>query len=204
MNPYEVLGLKEGASQEEIKKAYRALVKKYHPDQFTDNPLKELANEKLTEINKAYDMLTKNATNNNNSYNNGNYNNSGYSNGNDAYAFQEIRRLIQTRNIQIAMDRLSSMGNHNAEWNYLMGVCQISLGRYDSGLNYLQTAVNMDPNNFEYRQTLNNLMQRQRNYSNPYYNTSGANGMNMCNCCMDLWCLDTMCECMGGDFIGCC
>ena len=49
MNPYEVLGVKQGASQEEIKSAYRKLVKQYHPDQYIDNPLKELAQEKLAE-----------------------------------------------------------------------------------------------------------------------------------------------------------
>ena len=57
MNPYEVLGVKPGASQEEIKSAYRKLVKQYHPDQYVDNPLKDLAQEKLAEINKAYEML---------------------------------------------------------------------------------------------------------------------------------------------------
>ena len=71
MNPYEVLGIKEGASQEEIKSAYRKLVKKYHPDQYGDNPLKELAQEKLAEINAAYDTLTK-----------GNAGNSSYSSSN--------------------------------------------------------------------------------------------------------------------------
>ena len=55
MNPYEVLGVKQGASQEEIKSAYRRLVKQYHPDQYVNNPLKDLAQEKLAEINKAYE-----------------------------------------------------------------------------------------------------------------------------------------------------
>ena len=59
MNPYKVLGVSENASQEEIRTAYLELVKKYHPDKYTDNPLKELAGEKLKEINQAYEMLTK-------------------------------------------------------------------------------------------------------------------------------------------------
>lgn len=58
-NPYKTLGVSENASQEEIRAAYLALVKKYHPDKYRDNPLKELANEKLKEINEAYDVLTK-------------------------------------------------------------------------------------------------------------------------------------------------
>ena len=62
-NPYEVLGLKEGASIEEVKKAYRELVKKYHPDRYRDNPLSDLAEEKLREINEAYDYIIKNVGN---------------------------------------------------------------------------------------------------------------------------------------------
>ena len=59
MNPYKVLGVSENASQEEIRKAYLALVKKYHPDRYADGPMKDMANEKLKEINQAYEMLTK-------------------------------------------------------------------------------------------------------------------------------------------------
>ncbi len=57
-SPYEVLGVRHGASQDEIKKAYRAMVKKYHPDNYTDHPLAELAKEKMQEVNDAYDKLT--------------------------------------------------------------------------------------------------------------------------------------------------
>ena len=59
MNPYEVLGVSENASDEEIKKAYKELVKKYHPDKYQNNPLTDLAEEKLQEINEAYEMLMK-------------------------------------------------------------------------------------------------------------------------------------------------
>ncbi|HAX40368.1 MAG TPA: molecular chaperone DnaJ, partial [Clostridiales bacterium] len=62
MNPYKVLGVRESASQEEIRAAYLELVKKYHPDKYADNPLKELAGEKLKEINQAYEMLSKRQT----------------------------------------------------------------------------------------------------------------------------------------------
>lgn len=102
MNPYEVLGVKQGASQEEIKAAYRKLVKQYHPDQYGDNPLKDLAQEKLTEVNKAYDMLKNGGGSTGSSYNS-NYNNnsnSSYSGGysNNVADYAEIRRLIQMRN----------------------------------------------------------------------------------------------------------
>ena len=59
MNPYEVLGVSENASEEEIKRAYKELVKKYHPDKYQNNPLADLAEEKLQEVNEAYDMIMK-------------------------------------------------------------------------------------------------------------------------------------------------
>ncbi|MGL5351844.1 MAG: J domain-containing protein, partial [Clostridium sp.] len=68
MNPYEILGVKPDATQAEIKSAYRALIKQYHPDQYGDNPLRELAEVKMREINGAYDSLTKGNSNTNSSY----------------------------------------------------------------------------------------------------------------------------------------
>ena len=204
MNPYEVLGIKPSASQDEIKSAYRKLIKQYHPDKFIDNPLKNLAEEKMIEINQAYDSLTKNSGNANynstSSSNSSNYNNS----SNASYDFQEIRRLIQSGNYAFAENKLNSINNRNAEWHYLYGAVLLNKGWFDSALEHMTTAVNMDPNNFEYKQGLNSLKQRSNNYSNPYFRTTNTNNADVCNCCMNLWCLDTLCECTGGDLIGCC
>lgn len=57
-NPYQVLGVPLGASEEVVRNAYRELVRKYHPDQFTDDRAKELAEAKMREINAAYDAIT--------------------------------------------------------------------------------------------------------------------------------------------------
>jgi len=204
MNPYEVLGIKPGASQDEIKSAYRKLIKQYHPDKFIDNPLKNLAEEKMIEINQAYDSLTKNSGNTNynstSSSNSSNYNNS----SNASYDFQEIRKLIQSGNYAFAENKLNSINNRNAEWHYLYATVLLNKGWFDSALEHMTTAVNMDPNNFEYRQGLNSLKQRSNSYSNPYFRTTNTNNADVCNCCMNLWCLDTLCECTGGDLIGCC
>lgn len=204
MNPYEVLGIKPGATQDEIKSAYRKLIKQYHPDKFIGNPLKDLAEEKMMQINEAYDALTKNggSTNSNtSSYNNTN----SYSNSsNGSYEFQEIRRLIQSRNFPLAETRLNSITNRNAEWHYLFGAVMLNKGWYESALEHMTTAVNMDPNNFEYKQGLNALRQRTTSYANPYYRTTNRNSSDACDCCINLWCLDTLCECAGGDLIGCC
>ena len=58
-DPYEVLGVPHGASEDEIKKAYRELARKYHPDNYANNPLADLAQEKMKEINEAYATLMK-------------------------------------------------------------------------------------------------------------------------------------------------
>ena len=208
MNPYEILGVNPGASQDEIKSAYRKLIKKYHPDQYGDNPLKELAQDKLIEINKAYEMLTKDSGKSNN-YNN-NTSSSWNSNSSNNYSnntfndFQDVRRMIQNRNFASAEQRLNSINNRNAEWHFLYGVVMYNKNWYDSALDHINTAVSMDPNNFEYRQTLNSLRQRGNNFSNQYYRTTRTINNDACDCCINLWCLDTLCECTGGDLIGCC
>ncbi len=216
MNPYEVLGVKPGASQDEIKRAYRKLIKKYHPDQYGDNPLKDLAQEKMIEINEAYDTLTKNggsSYNSSSSYSSnassGSYGNTSYNNSsNSSYGagstdFMQIRQMINSRNFAAAESRLNSMNNRNAEWHFLYGAVMLNKGWYDSALDHMNIAVSMDPNNFEYRQGLNSLRQRGTNYSNPYYRRTNSN-MDACDCCVNLWCLDTLCECTGGDIISCC
>ena len=58
-DPYSVLGVSPNASDEEIKKAYRELARKYHPDNYQNNPLADLAEEKMKEINEAYDMIQR-------------------------------------------------------------------------------------------------------------------------------------------------
>lgn len=204
-NPYEVLGVRQGATQDEIKKAYKNLVKRYHPDQYRDNPLSSLAEEKLKEINEAYDYLSKNGNSSSYGYEN-NYNQ--YDSGNSSSSYQEIRMNINNGNIGAAEELLNSSGFRNSEWYYLKGVINIKKGWYSEAYSSLQTAVSMEPNNFEYREAFNRVKNVNRSYSQRPYSGGNYrnydNGSDWCTICSWLWCADTCCECTGGDLIGCC
>lgn len=224
-DPYKVLGVKPGASYDEIKKAYRELVKKYHPDRYRDNPLADLAEEKMREINEAYEYLMKNAGNY--QYQSESYDNSGSSQSGSygaqyqsrqsgqyqtQYEYQDesdlerqVRAYINSGNLNEAQRILDRMRNRNAVWYYLQGLIFLRRGWYDRGYTNIQRAVNMDPTNYEFRNTLNNLNNQSYGYrSNPYYTNVTQREYDMCQICGTLWCADSLCECMGGDLIRCC
>ncbi len=201
-NPYEVLGIKENASKDEIKKAYRELAKKYHPDQHGTNPLQDLAEERMMEINEAYDYLMKNSTGSYQKSSGGGYGNTGYTgNTANAAAYQSIRVDIQNGNLAAAESKLSGIKVRDAEWNYLSGMMFLRKGFYDAAFNNLSMATRMDPMNAEYRQALNNMNTGNSAYRGNYRNT--RNDPDFCSMCTTIWCLDSCCECGGGDIIDC-
>ena len=129
-DPYKVLGVQSNATDEEIKDAYRALVKKYHPDKFADSDLAELANEKMKEVNAAYDEIQKirSGGNQNRNTHSGGYN-PGSSSSSEFYT--RVRQLINMGNIYEAEQLLhtTSQETRNAEWNYLYA-CVLCHGTY--------------------------------------------------------------------------
>lgn len=197
-DPYEVLGLKRGASKEEVKSAYRKLAKKYHPDMNVNNPLQHLAEEKFKEIQWAYDEIMKGNASGpgyNSSYSSNNTQSSG-----DLYS---ARQYINSGRFHEAITILQNTRIRNAEWNFLMGVCYVGLGSSGQGMRYIQTAVNMEPTNTEYRNYLEQLSNVQQTYQRRAYNYGGG-GSSSADCCTQLICADCLCECMGGDLISCC
>ncbi len=194
-NPYEVLGIKEGASDEEIKKAYRELVKKYHPDKYVNNPLSDLASEKLKEINEAYDALTKGGYSSNKS--------SGYSSSNQAN-FNTVRAYINANRLFEAEQMLNQISDRGAQWHYLYGAVCLRKGFYDMARDHFDKACAMEPNNAEYQNAKNNMMGSFNTYRNVGNMNGYPNGTNACDCCQGLICADCCCECMGGDLISCC
>lgn len=198
MNPYNVLGVNENSSDEEIKKAYRDLAKKYHPDNYKDNPLAELASEKMRSINEAYDMITKNknTSNNNQSHYSGNYSSNNTNSANSS-AYTQIRNAISVSNIGLAETMLSKITAKDAEWYFLSGCIAYKKGWFDEALRLYQTACNMDPANQEYRASLARISTMS------FGGQTRRGGSNM-GCCSQLICADCCCECCGGDLISCC
>ena len=115
-DPYEVLGVPHGASEDEIKKAYRDLARKYHPDNYANNPLADLAQEKMKEINEAYDTLMKGGSASASSAS------ASYQGQSSAGELNEVRELIRQGRLDAAEARLDGIATHNAEWYYLRGV----------------------------------------------------------------------------------
>ncbi|OQB25182.1 MAG: Chaperone protein DnaJ [Firmicutes bacterium ADurb.Bin182] len=210
MNPYKVLGVSETASQEEIRAAYLALVKKYHPDRYADNPLKELANEKLKEINEAYEALSKKGSGTSSRTSYGSYESSagfgGAYSGPFADEFAKARSYISQNNLQAAKLVLDGIPVRNAEWHYLYGIIYLRQGWYDKAREYLGIAYEQEPGNAEYRNAFTALNNSGNPYGRgPYQNTTGYGGScSGCDVCTSLICADCCCECLGGDLIRCC
>lgn len=196
-DPYKVLGVDKNASQDEIKKAYRKLAKKYHPDNYANNPLSELAEEKFKEINEAYEALCGSSSSSSSS----SYKDNSYS---GAGNYAQIRNLINMFRLDEAEALLDRISNRNAEWFYLKGIICIKRGWHSQGINFIQQAVNMEPSNFEYRNTLNNISRQTAQYQSTGYGMGRADANSACNCCSNLICADCCCECLGGDLISCC
>ena len=157
-DPYQILNIPPTATDEEVKRAYRDLARKYHPDNYHDNPLADLAQEKMKEINEAYDQIQKQrkassaAAQGYGGTSYGGYGGSAYGGG-----LQQVRLAIRRGDISLAERLLVAVGNHDAEWNFLMGVVCSRRGWMDEAKRYLETAVQMEPNNMEYSNALSAL-----------------------------------------------
>lgn len=207
-DPYKVLGVSPSATDEEVKEAYRNLAKKYHPDQYGDSPLKDLADEKMKEINAAYDAITEQRKNRgrqgNYSGRSGGYNNVG---SNPNSSFSDVRSLIMSGRIADAEQILNGVPaeRRNAEWYFLKGSVLYRRGWLEEAKDHFSRACQMDPGNGEYSAALNQAMNQG---SGMYggYNPGGMNagGCNSCDMCSSMICADCCCEAMGGDLIPCC
>jgi len=194
-DPYQVLGVSESATDEEVKRAYRELARKYHPDNYHDNPLADLAQEKMKEINAAYEEISKRRS----GAARGGGPSSGYgggwqrqyaSGGASSSVLQQVRAAIQMGDLARAEALLNNTGDHSAEWHFLKGAVCYRRGWMDEAARYYDSACRMDPGNPEYRRALD-LM---RNGSP--YRPGGEPFGTLCagNPCLTLCCAYTLCN----------
>ncbi len=189
-DPYSVLGVSPSASDEEVKKAYRDLARRYHPDNYQNNPLADLAEEKMKEINEAYDTITKQR--------------SGGASGGYQQGYQQsyqrtadptyirVRNLINAGDLNSAEQLLFEMGRKDGEWYFLSGSIAYRRGWLDEAMQNYAQAVQLDPNNMEYRQALA-MMQRgaMGGYRPMGYSSAGCDPCTTYLCC-------SMCTPWGG------
>lgn len=198
MDAYAVLGINKNATKAEIDAAYKALLDKYSEEKYMGGPLADLAAKKREEFDRAYDEIIKEraakaekTAENANTF-------TGSSNA----EYAQVRQFINIGNIVEAERLLSQIKHHDAEWYYLMGCIELRRGNYNGAYHNFKTATNKDPMNMEYKNAFMSMQQNAGGYRN--VGTGDMSQTDCCNCCSNLICADCLCECMGGDLIGCC
>ena len=203
-DPYKVLGVSPDASDEEIKRAYRRLAKKYHPDL---NPGDQEAARKMQEINAAYEQI-KNPQKQQPGY--GSYGSYG---GYDPFGgqqqhqensyFQAAAQYIRFGRFREALNTLDAMSERNARWYYLSALANDGLGNQVTALEHIRRAVSLEPDNMEYLQTLEAIEHGGAAYRRQAGNFRGFTiGGDPCtNLCL---CYLFQLLCCRGQFIFCC
>ena len=229
-DPYQVLGVSRDASTEEIKKAYRTLSRKYHPDANINNPNKAEAEEKFKQVQQAYKQIMEEKENGTSSYSSqgsyggyygsggygGSYGNGGYGGNYGGYNYgsstedAELRaaaNYLNNMRYQEAMRVLNNISRHNAQWYYLHAIANAGLGNNISAVQDAQTAVNMEPDNMQYRQLLSQLQGGGQWYTDMgqgygYERAGGDMGKWCCECLA----INALCNycCYGGRGFYCC
>lgn len=194
--PYAVLGVEPSASDDEVKKAYRELARKYHPDNYQNNPLSDLAEEKMKEINEAYDAITKMRSG-------GGASSAGYGARSAAsyqgyqagqqYAsvnptYTKVRILLNQGEFGTAERLLNESPDHDGEWYFLSGSVAYRKGWTDEALQCFTKACQLDPANQEYRQAL--ILVRQ---GGGFFRQYNLNHNSALGCLSSVLCLNCMC-----------
>lgn len=252
-DPYETLGLQRGASEEDVKKAYRKLSRKYHPDANVNNPDKDKAEEKFKEVQQAYKAIMNGEANNpygsgyssagasgpysyrtgpdyrdSNGYENpfgegfgfgfgpfgfggyrtGGYNQNNYQTGdkNDRY-FQAARNYLLSENYEEAKNVLNEIDVHNGMWHYYCAICNQGLGNQIRALEHLKRAMELEPENKEYKQAYEKISSGSRWYMNKGTGYGmDMSGQRINRCCNTACVLCWLMSCFTGSgcFIPCC
>lgn len=197
-DPYEVLGVGPDASDDEIKRTYRDLARKYHPDNYQNNPLADLAEEKMKEVNEAYDAITRQRSGGEGHQSGGatyqaqsGYQTQNYQRASADPFFAKVRQCIQAGNVEAAERMLTQEATtKNAEWYFLMGAVCYRRGWLDEARQNYQMAAQMEPGNMEYRQAYAMMSQGGVSYRPSGYRSSASSGCD--DCCSAYLCFSCL------------
>ena len=216
IDPYSILGISREASDDEVKKAYRKLSRKYHPDANIDNPNKEQAEEKFKQVQQAYEQIMKEREQGT-GYSGYNYGGNSYGgfggfSGQSDSGYQDeesMRRqaaanYIQSGHYREAMNVLQSLQQRNGQWYYLSSMANMGLGNNVNAMNDARTAVNMEPDNMQYRMLLQRL-EGGGSWYQEQQNPFGGMPSDGSDYCMKLCLANMVCNlcCPGGGMFCC-
>ena len=142
LKPFELLGLKPGADAQDVRAAYRRMVKACHPDQFQDPVRQKAAQEQLLQLNLAYEEALKLAS----------QHRVGFNLISQEEAKHFAQRLIDQGNLESALRQLGRADSRDAEWYYLQGQILMGLRQYETAHQSYREAVRRDPQNRRYRE----------------------------------------------------
>ena len=182
MDPYQVLGISRGASDEEIKKAYRNLSRRYHPDANINNPNKAQAEEKFKQVQQAYDQIMKEKQQGTSSYGYGGGGQNDYGGFGGYYQNRSYQQEENTR-LQAAANYIRNgyykeafhvlndipLNERNGRWYYYSAMANRGVGNTATALEHIRRAVELEPSNIQYRQFQQNL-----EYGGTWYTTMGS------------------------------
>lgn len=200
-DPYKVLGVNPDASDEEIKRAYRNLAKKYHPDL---NPGDQEAAKKMQQVNAAYEQIKNPEKAAPGGYGGYGYGQTGCQEQNsDEPYLRAAYQYIQFHRFQEAINALENAKTRNARWYYLSALANDGAGNQVTALEHIRRAVSMEPDNLQYLY----LLERMENGGNEYRRQAGNYGgyvMNGMPCINPFLCCLMNLFCCPGRFFFCC
>ena len=220
-DPYSVLGVSRNATDDEIKKAYRTLSRKYHPDANINNPNKDEAEAKFKEVQQAYQQIMHEREYGTSGSSSGNYNDFGgygpfrgfygeyrQANTDSSSSEQDLHmkaaaNFINSGHYKEALNLLDSIQPRNAQWYYYSAVANSGIGNNVIALQHAKEALRLEPDNYQYQILVNRLESGGTWYQQqqgPYETTFSAGS----NLCMKLCIANLVCNlCCGGSGLCC-
>lgn len=228
-DPYQVLGVSRDASEEELKKAYRTLSRKYHPDANINNPRKDEAEARFKEVQQAYQQIMKERTGGSGSY--GSYGNGGWQQGSpygsfggfgdfwgfggwdtqqrsgyqgeESTYYQAAANYINNGHYQEALNVLNNISQKTALWYYYSAIANSGKGNNVAAMEHARQAARMEPDNMQYQQLV-----REFESGGDWYQTRrttyGGTMMNGNDWCLKLCLANLVCNmCCGGGGLCC-